>query len=62
MIPHKGHRFSNTRRTRNWVAGTDKYSPAAVKFDSWESIPLHLRLLILEHISLAVQEVLRGKG
>ncbi len=53
------HRFSNTKRTRNWIAD---YRPEFRKFESWESIPYRFRLLLLEHILLTVQEVLREQG
>lgn len=53
------HRFSNTKRTRDWVAGRLQSKP--LQFKTWEAIPLHFRLLVLEHISLTVEEVLRGQ-
>lgn len=49
------HRFSNSGKIRSEVLAL----AAQPKFESWAAIPLRIRLLILEHITLTVQEVLR---
>ena len=49
------HRFSNSGKIRQEILTL----AAQPKFESWEAIPLNIRLLILEHIDLTIQEVLR---
>jgi len=48
-------RFSNSGKIRQEVLAL----AAQPKFETWESVPLRTRLLILEHIILTLQEVLR---
>lgn len=49
------HRFSNSGKIRSEILAL----ASKPSFESWEAIPLHTRLLILEHITLTIQEVLR---
>jgi hypothetical protein len=49
------HRFSNSGKVRQEVLAV----ATQPKFETWESVPLRTRLLILEHITLTLQEVLR---
>ena len=49
------HRFSNSGKIRQEVLAL----AAKPSFESWEAVPLNIRLLILEHITLTIQEVLR---
>ena len=46
------------------ISGVPAYAQRDVpeiKFDSWETIPQYIRILILEHITLTVQEVLNER-
>lgn len=49
------HRFSNSTKIRQEVL--DRASEP--KFETWEDVPQNIRILILEHITLTIQEVLR---
>lgn len=48
------HRFSNSWKTRQGILAT----AGRPMFPTWEAIPYHFRMLILEHILLTAQEVL----
>lgn len=49
------HRFSNSGKIRQEIL----MRATKPSFESWEAVPLRVRLLILEQITLAIQEVLR---
>lgn len=51
-------RFSNSGKIRGEILALAGYS-FRQSFKTWEEIPLRIRLLILEHIDLTIQEVLR---
>ena len=48
------HRFSNSGKIRREILAL----AAKPKYETWASVPLRIRLLILEQITLATQEVL----
>lgn len=49
------HRFSNSGKIRQEVLAI----ATQPKFESWEQVPQRIRVLILEHITLTIQEALR---
>jgi hypothetical protein len=48
------HRFSNSKRTRDWVA--------SAPYPTWESVPQPLRILILEFVNQIALEVLNEQA
>ena len=51
--------MSNSSRVRQQILALAHEGQPKPMFESWESIPLHFRLLMLEHITLLIAEVMR---
>ena len=49
-------KFSNPARVRQEILASARPRPM---YETWEAVPLRLRLLMLEHITLLIAEVMR---
>lgn len=54
-------KFSNPARVRQKIQALARQEQPKPMFESWESIPLHFRLLILEHITFLIDEARKSQ-